>query len=133
MSVYDNIDNNKAATRVTRIEGYSEIYDWFSVYVERSVRTDYDLIQHGLIFTSNASIGASDSNFVIGKPRVFNAVAAATTNAKNGVWTLTIKNPKQYNGTIYIRSYVKVTDKSGNTDIKYSTIKTYANTDDVTP
>ena len=133
ISVYDNIDNNKAATRVTRIEGYSEIYDWFSVYVERSVRTDYDLIQHGLIFTSNASIGASDSNFVIGKPRVFNAVAAATTNAKNGVWTLTIKNPKQYNGTIYIRSYVKVTDKSGNTDIKYSTIKTYANTDDVTP
>ena len=91
------------------------------------------MIQHGLIFTSNASIGASDSNFVIGKPRVFNAVAAATTNAKNGVWTLTIKNPKQYNGTIYIRSYVKVTDKSGNTDIKYSTIKTYANTDDVTP
>ena len=134
MSVYDNVDNNKAATRVTRIEGYSEIYDWFSVYVERSVRTDYTLIQHGLIFTSNASVGQSDSKFEIGGTKVFTAVASATTNAKNGVWTLTIKNPKQYNGPIYIRSYVKVVDESGNTYTKYSkNIKIYANTDDVTP
>ncbi len=127
-AVYGVSTSARAATRITIVEGYKAEYDWFTVYTERSVSSEYTMLQHGLIFTNNASIGQSESNFTIGASNVYNGVAS--TKGLSGIWTLSIPNPAKYSGTIYLRSYVKVADADGNVTVKYSAIKQYLNNED---
>lgn len=134
IAVYGGSSEQRAKTRVSFVEGYDPNYDWFTVYTERNIGTEYQLLQHGVIFTNNAATGASTSAFVIGGTDV--KVGTAKTNSYNltGLWTLSIPNPHQfgYDSTIYLRSYVLIADKDGNTQTIYSTIKSYINNEDIT-
>ena len=116
-AVYGATSGIKATTRVTWIE-YNEQYDWISVYAERSVGAEYTVLQHGIIFTDNASIAADTSKFVIGTTGVKAGVAKGRN--RSGVYTLSIGNLSKYGDYIYARSYVKVADADGNVSVIYS-------------
>lgn len=109
----------KAAIRVTKIE-YNRYYDWITVYAERSVSSEYTVLQHGIIFTDNASVAADTSRFVIGT----SGVKASTAKGRNksGIYTLSISHLENYGDYIYARGYVKVADADGNVSIIYSDV-----------
>ena len=117
--VYGATSGVKAATRVTKIE-YNAQYDWITVYAERSVASDYTVLQHGIIFTDDASIAADTSKFVIGTSGV--KVSTAKGRNRSGVYTLSIGNLSKYGDYIYARSYVKVVDADGNVSVVYSDV-----------
>ena len=109
----------KAGIRVTKVE-YNVMYDWITVYAERSVSSEYTVLQHGIIFTDNASVAADTSKFVIGT----SGVKASTAKGRNksGIYTLSIGHLDNYGDYIYARGYVKVADADGNVSIIYSDV-----------
>ena len=109
----------KAGIRVTKVE-YNAMYDWITVYAERSVSSEYTVLQHGIIFTDNASVAADTSKFVIGT----SGVKASTAKGRNksGIYTLSIGHLGNYGDYIYARGYVKVADADGNVSIIYSDV-----------
>ena len=109
----------KAGIRVTKVE-YNVMYDWITVYAERSVSSEYTVLQHGIIFTDNASVAADTSKFVIGT----SGVKASTAKGRNksGIYTLSISHLENYGDYIYARGYVKVADADGNVSIIYSDV-----------
>lgn len=107
----------KAAIRVTKIE-YNSYYDWITVYAERSVSSEYTVLQHGIIFTDDASIAADTNKFVIGTSGVKTSTAKGRN--RSGIYTLSISHLENYGDYIYARSYVKVADASGKVSVIYS-------------
>ena len=83
-----------------------------------SVGAEYTVLQHGIIFTDDASIAADTNKFVIGATGVKAGVAKGRN--RSGVYTLSIGNLSKYGDYIYARSYVKVADADGNVSVIYS-------------
>lgn len=142
LAVYGSSSSVRAASRVSYVEDYDRSYDWFTVYTERNIATEYTLVQHGVIFTDDSTIGAKDTNtftvtdsqhasyvssnsFVIGTTGVKKGVS--TVDGLTGMWTLSIRNPAKYGSTIYIRSFVKIADVNGNITTVYGNVETYQN------
>ncbi len=133
MAVYGaGSDFVRATTRVSRIEEYDPNYDWVTINSERSIGPEYTLVQHGVLFTTEASSG-TESGLVIGGSKVYKAVAK--TKNLNGNWAVSIPNPYSFGTgkTFYIRSYIIFADEDGNKTTIYSAIKTYVNNEDITP
>ncbi len=121
-AVYGNSANVRASTRISRVGEYTADYDWFTVYIERNIAPEYTLIQHGLIFTANESVGTNTNSFVIGTSGVYNGVSKV--DGLTGLWTLSIRSPERYGNKIYLRSYIKV---AGIDEPIYSDVQIYNN------
>lgn len=85
---------------------------------ERFVAEGETVASHGIILTSNATVGADVDTFVIGGEDVLKGTAS--TSRPTGKYTLTKKNCG--NATWYARAYVITVDALGTVNVTYSAI-----------
>ncbi len=123
------VSGDIATTRVTFSE-YAEYYDYLTFYAERSLSNDFTVMQHGILVTSDSTIGTNSEQFNInsGTPEKVLKSTASTTSGLTGLYTLTFDGLDNFGETIYARSYVKV-QKDGETYYIYSDIASYNNPD----
>ncbi len=122
---------DKVTTRVTKAE-YNEEHNWISFYAERSVDSQFTILQHGIMFTNDQTVAGDNSAFVLGGNKVYASTASSTS--RSGVYTLSIGGLKSgdntpYAGceTLYARSYIRYVDANGNVKTIYSDVVSFAN------
>ncbi len=118
-AIYGSADTIKVATRITKAE-YNSQYKWITFYADRSIATEYTVLQHGIMFTDIESVATSDSAFQIGNENVY--VGTATGRNRSGVYTLSIGGLTEYGAKLYGRSYAIVVDANGVKHTVYSEI-----------
>lgn len=126
---------DKGSGIATRVSGDVPDFEQsvVSIYEEHSVTEDYTVLQSGLIFTRDLSIGNSATRFVINpdEPLIKKGTSIYTenygtygVNIKNWVASKTDANGETvyYYPLLFLRSYVVVQDASGNVITQYSPI-----------
>ena len=119
--VYTSTSAVKVATRITKAE-YNAQYKWITFYADRSISSEYTVIQHGIMFTDNLDVAKNADAFQIGKDNVY--VGTATGKNRSGVYTLSIGTLQNYDAKLYGRSYAIVADANGTKYTVYSEIPT---------
>lgn len=122
-----------ASGAVTRVVGDvpNKEASAITFYTERSVTSDYTVVESGILLTKDSSIGNLEDVFVLnsGDSRIRQGKASST--ASNGSYYVRIGNwyavvdgssGQYYYPLIYTRSYLIVRDSAGNTTTLYSPI-----------
>ena len=126
---------DKGSGIATRVAGDIPNFEKSSVtiYEEHSVTQDYTVLQSGLIFTRDISIGNSDTRFVINpnEPLIRKGTSIYTerygthgVNITNWAASKTDSNGEtiNYYPRLFLRSYIVVQDQDGNAITQYSPI-----------
>ena len=119
----------------TRIAGDIPNFEKSSVtiYEEHSVTEDYTVLQSGLIFTRDISIGNSDTRFIINPSESAIRKGTSIYTERYGSYGVNITNwaastvdangdTVYYYPLLFLRSYIVLKDASGNVITKYSPI-----------
>ena len=126
---------DKGSGIATRVAGDIPNFEKSSVtiYEEHSVTQDYTVLQSGLIFTRDISIGNSDTRFVINpnEPLIRKGTSIYTerygtygVNITNWAASKTDSNGEtiNYYPLLFLRSYIVVQDQDGNAITQYSPV-----------
>ena len=115
----------------TRISGDSPNFSAsaISIHAEHSVTQDYTIIQHGLIFTREATVGSFEDLFIINpndsrikKGTSNNTLLAGTYSVTVSNWFAQNTDGGYYYPQLFARAYVIALDKSGAQVTVYSPI-----------
>lgn len=128
-AVYGVTVPDRVAIRITKAE-YNSEQKLISFYSERSIASEYTVLQHGIIFTDDETIANDADSFVLGTTGVYASTASKKT--RSGVYTLSIGG-LEYEGNdaytdgeyLYARAYVKYSDADGNVKVAYSDCSSY--------
>lgn len=121
----EQLPQRRVATRITT---YTQNFDnsKLTFFAERSIFSDLDLIQHGIMLTKVEAIGSDETRFVI-DPIIEDGehiiVGTGNNNNENGVYSLTKGKWDYENDTWYARSYAIVEDSNGVQTTHYSSIE----------
>ncbi len=129
VAVYgETLTQDKVSTRITKAE-YNKQHEWISFYAERSVASEYRILQHGILFTGNAELAKDSENFVLGTNNRDICASTASSTTRSGVYTLSIggllaESGAPYAGAekLYARSYITYVDANNVTKTVYSDI-----------
>lgn len=114
----------------TRIAGDRPNFEGATItlYAEHSVKQGYTVLQHGVIITSDETIGNFEDRFVIDpspdspiiKATANNTLLVGTYSVRKSKWYMTNSQGGYYYPKLFVRSYVIATDPSGVTHTVYS-------------
>ncbi len=118
--------NGSGTGIVTRIAADNPDYanQRVTVYSERSISTDYTVVQHGMLFTADPLLARSDTDFIIDPSNAAITKLTSKDNSNAGTYGVTKRNwvdEATINGqlkvvypVLFFRSYVILKDSSGN-------------------
>lgn len=131
-AVYGENRGNGIATRVAGdVPNFTQSV--VTIYEEHSVTEDYTVLQNGLIFTRDISIGNSYARFIINPSESKIKKGTSKYNERYGSYGVNIKNWVEsktdangetvyYYPLLFLRSYIVVQDSDGNVTTQYSPI-----------
>lgn len=128
---YGKEDGNGVVTRIAGdIPNFTESTITFNA--ERSITSDYTVLQHGLILTQDIAIGNSESRFVINPDEPLIKKGTSSNTYRAGTYSVTLRNwhGKTMNGgvevdyypLVFVRSYAIVQNADGDVLTFYSPI-----------
>ncbi len=130
-AVYGKEDGDGIVTRIAGdIPNFKDSAITFNA--ERSISTDYTILQHGLILTQDITIGNSESLFVINPDEPLIRKGTSNNTYRAGTYSVTLRNwhdtmisggkEVDYYPLVFVRSYVIVQNADGETMTVYSRI-----------